>query len=278
VATAASAPAELRDLRRRRGLPLRRHASRFCPPVPLALLARREAVPRTPQTTRLGLLNPGLAYALSLAGLTSISASLSVLLWAGEPILILVLAVLVFKDRVTSVMAVLMVAAFTGVLLIVQQRGGGATPGIALTFAGVACCALYTVLGRRLLLADATLPVVLAQQLAALGFAVVLAAAFAASGHLTLPTGVPARSWLTAMGSGVAYYAVAFWFYRNGLRRVPAAVVGSFINLIPVFGVAAGYVLLDERLTPRQLAGAAVVLTAVTLLALSSTRPATASG
>jgi hypothetical protein len=97
-------------------------------------------------------------------------------------------------------MAVLMVAAFSGVLLIVQQRGGGATPGIALTFAGVACCALYTVLCRRLLLADATLPVVLAQQLAALGFAVVLAAAFAASGHLTLPTGVPARSWLTAMG------------------------------------------------------------------------------
>jgi probable blue pigment (indigoidine) exporter len=124
--------------------------------VTLALLARREPVPRTGQTTRLallGLLNPGLAYALSLAGLTSISASLSVLLWAGEPLLILVLAVLIFKDRVTPVMAVLMVAAaFTGVLLIIQQRGGGTTPGIALTVAGVACCALYTVLCRRLLL------------------------------------------------------------------------------------------------------------------------------
>jgi len=243
--------------------------------VALALIARREAVPRTEQTTRLallGLLNPGLAYALSLAGLTSISASLSVLLWAGEPILILALAVLVFKDRVTPLMATLMIVAFTGVLLIVQQRGGGTTPGIALTLAGVACCALYTVLCRRLLLDDATLPIVLVQQLAALGFAIVLAAAFAATGHLTLPTSVTARDSLTAAGSGVAYYAVAFWFYLNGLRRVPAAVAGSFINLIPVFGVTAGYALLDERLTARQLTGAVVVLTAITLLALTSTR------
>ncbi len=241
--------------------------------VTLALLIRREAVSRTGQTTRLamlGLLNPGLAYALSLAGLTTISASLSVLLWAGEPILILILAVLVLKDRVTPTMAVLMVAAFTGVVLIVQQRGDGAALGVALTVAGVACCALYTVLCRRLLLDDSTLPVVLVQQLAALGFALVLATGFAATGKLTLPTSVPVHAWLTAIASGVIYYALAFWFYLNGLRRVPAAVAGSFINLIPVFGVAAGYALLDERLTPRQLAGAAIVLTAVTVLALKS--------
>src|SRR5947207_527264 len=37
----------------------------------------------------LGILNPGLAYALSLLGLALITASLSVLLWAVEPILIL---------------------------------------------------------------------------------------------------------------------------------------------------------------------------------------------
>jgi drug/metabolite transporter (DMT)-like permease len=248
--------------------------------VAVALLVRRESVPRTGQTTRLallGLLNPGLAYALSLAGLTSISASLSVLLWAGEPILILALAVLVFRDRVTPVMALLMLAAFTGVLLIIGQRGGGASTGIALTLAGVACCALYTVLCRRLLLDDATLPVVLVQQLAALGFAVVLAAAFAVTSHLAIPNSVPTGSWLAALGSGIAYYAVAFWFYLAGLRRVPAAVAGSFINLIPVFGVTAGYLLLDERLTPRQLAGAAIVLTAVTLLALHSTRDSQSS-
>lgn len=40
----------------------------------------------------LGVLNPGLAYALSIAGLAHVTASVSVLLWAIEPILILALA------------------------------------------------------------------------------------------------------------------------------------------------------------------------------------------
>ena len=49
----------------------------------------------SPLLGRLGLLNPGAAYALSLLGLTTITASLSVLLWALEPLMILFLAALV---------------------------------------------------------------------------------------------------------------------------------------------------------------------------------------
>ena len=59
--------------------------------VVLALLLRRRGaslVAGLPtRLGRLGLLNPGLAYALSLLGLATITASLSVLLWALEPVL-----------------------------------------------------------------------------------------------------------------------------------------------------------------------------------------------
>ena len=48
---------------------------------------------------RLGLLNPGLAYALGLLGLAQIPAGLSVLLWAVEPVLILLLAALAITLR-----------------------------------------------------------------------------------------------------------------------------------------------------------------------------------
>lgn len=41
----------------------------------------------------LGVLNPGLAYLLGLIGRSQISASLSVLLWAVEPVAILGIAV-----------------------------------------------------------------------------------------------------------------------------------------------------------------------------------------
>jgi len=66
--------------------------------------------------------------------------------------------------------------------------------------------------------------------------------------------------------SGILYYGLAFWCYLSALSRVPATVAGAFLPLIPVFGVAAGY-LVGERLTDRQWIGAAVVVTAVTAVA-----------
>jgi probable blue pigment (indigoidine) exporter len=48
-----------------------------------------------------------------------------------------------------------------------------------------------------------------------------------------------------------------------GLRRVSATVAGIFINLIPVFGITAGCLLLAERLTIRQWIGAGIVVAAV---------------
>ena len=53
--------------------------------VVLALLMRRRGMSLRGSPailSRLGVLNPGLAYALGLLGLGSISASLAVLLWA----------------------------------------------------------------------------------------------------------------------------------------------------------------------------------------------------
>ena len=62
---------------------------------------------RFPATNRaalgwLGVLNPGLAYAFGLAGLTLITASASAVLWAIEPVLIVVLAWLALRQRRTS--------------------------------------------------------------------------------------------------------------------------------------------------------------------------------
>ena len=74
--------------------------------VVLAVLMRRRGLSfrggrGAPLLGRLGLLNPGLAYALGLLGLASISASLSVLLWAVEPLMILVMAAWFLHERVT---------------------------------------------------------------------------------------------------------------------------------------------------------------------------------
>ena len=210
----------------------------------------------------LGILNPGFAYALGLLGLVTIDASMSVLLWATEPILIMLLAVLLLRERVAAATVVAVAVALIGVLLVLYRPGAsGDAIGIALTIGAVTACAFYTVLTRRLLLDDSSLAVVLLQQLAALAFALVVASIAWAIG--TADLGLPADSatWALAAASGMVYYGLAFWLFVGGLRGVPASIAGSFFPLIPVFGLAAGYVV-GDRLTDRQWLGASLVVVA----------------
>jgi drug/metabolite transporter (DMT)-like permease len=236
----------------------------------LAVLMRLRGVPLRDRTAapilgRLGLLNPGLAYALSLLGLVYITASLSVMLWAMEPLLILVLASLVLGERIGPPLVVLSLVAVGGLALVIYEPdGSGSLFGVALTLAGVVCCAVYTIVARRWLgTADATAPVVASQQAHALGLALVVVAGLWVLGGAVWPGGVSPAGWLSAVVSGVLYYGVAYWLYLSALRDVPASFAAASFYLIPLFGVAGGFLFLGERLDPLQWIGAAIVLVAV---------------
>jgi drug/metabolite transporter (DMT)-like permease len=224
---------------------------------------------------RLGLLNPGLAYALSLIGLTQITASLSVLLWATEPILIVALAAVVLGERVGLPMLASTVVAIAGLLLVVfDPAASGSLFGVGMTIAGVVACAVYTVATRRWLLgSDSTFGVVLAQQAHALGFAVVLLVGLAIAGQVILPDRLSAAGLVSAVVSGLLYYALGYSFYLTALRSVRASVAAASFYLIPVFGLAGGW-LVGERLQPLQWAGAIIVVLAVAVITIRVARPA----
>lgn len=230
---------------------------------------------------RLGLLNPGLAYALSLVGLVEITASVAVLLWALEPIVILALAAVVLRERVGPAILAGSLAAVGGLVLVVAQpAAGGSAVGIGLTIAGVAVCAVYTVASRRWLpgASDSTLGVVAGQQLYALGLALVVVVALAATGQAVLPVGLTPAGMAAALGSGLLYYAFAYLFYLSALRVIPASVAASSFYLIPIIGVALAS-LAGERMEPVQWLGGAVVVGAVatiTILGIRGTRAAAA--
>ena len=118
-------------------------------------LVRREPLTWTPSVRRLatlGVLNPGIAYALGLLGLTTIAASMSVLLWALEPVAILLLAALVLRERIPPALAVTVAVAMSGALLVVYQPGAtGDAVGVTLTVVSIGFCALYTVLTLSLI-------------------------------------------------------------------------------------------------------------------------------
>jgi drug/metabolite transporter (DMT)-like permease len=223
---------------------------------------------------RLGLLNPGLAYALSLIGLTSITASLSVLLWAFEPILILGLAAIVLGERIGRGLIVASGIAVGGMTLVLfDPSASGSFVGVALTIAGVAACAVYTIATRRWLLgSDSTFGIVLAQQLHALAFAIALVVAVAVAGGVVAPVRLSALGAASALGSGLLYYAFAYSLYISALRKVRASIAAASFYLIPVFGVAVAAAF-GERLEPLQWIGAVVVVGAVTIITIRAARP-----
>ncbi|MGQ0849649.1 MAG: DMT family transporter [Actinomycetota bacterium] len=231
------------------------------------MLFRRERFPWSPQLRRLGylgILNPGISYALSLVGLTYITASLSVLLWATEPLLIIGFAWWFLGDRIDRGTAVAALLALAGVVLVVFEAGDGHPVGVLLTLAGVAACAIYTVITRKWIATESTLDVVAIQQTAALGFALILAVSAAGLASSGIPD-ASIGAWVSALASGILYYGIAFWLYLTGLRGVRATTAGLFLTLIPVFGISAGYLFLNERLSTRQWLGA--ILIVVTLVA-----------
>jgi len=214
---------------------------------------------------RLGILNPGLAYALSLIGLVTISASLSVLIGALEPIIILMLAAIFLGERITPALAILSGVALAGMVMVVNDpSSAGQAIGVAFALAGIACCAMYTILTRRFLPeAQETGQVVFAQQAHALAFAAILVAVVGVVGGTVAPASLTPAGVGSAVASGALYYAGAYWFYVGALRNVPAALSAVSFYLIPIVGISAGAIFLGERLEPIQWVGVALVLGAV---------------
>lgn len=228
----------------------------------------RPPIARTPLLARLGLLNPGLAYALSLAGLTQISASLAVLLWATEPILILALAGPFLSERLGFPVIGPTAVAVGGLLLVVfDPAAHGSLLGVALTVAGVVACAVYSVALRRWLPAatDSTLDVVQGQQRYALGLSLLVVAGLALTGQAIVPTPPSAFAITSAVASGLLYYSFAYLCYLSAVRTMPVSVAAASFYLIPIFGVAGAW-LAGERLQPIQWLGAILVVASVAVI------------
>jgi drug/metabolite transporter (DMT)-like permease len=219
----------------------------------------------------LGLLNPGISYTLSLIGLARISASISTLLWAAEPLMVLAIAAVVLKERMTWPLLSVIVVGILGVGLVANLREGFLSAGsdligILLLLTAVLCCAFYTVFARMLADSVDPLSTVAIQQTAGAGWAVTLLLADTRYGSVADLGATPTLLIGAAIFSGLLYYAAAYWLYITALRTVPAAIAASYFSVIPVFGVGLALLFLGETLTTIQWAGAGTILLSVVAL------------
>ncbi|MEO1193160.1 MAG: DMT family transporter [Pseudomonadota bacterium] len=223
------------------------------------------------------------ARVLNMTGLVSGVAALGTILalsfmpvgeasviFATQPIVILILARLLLGEQIRLRVALLSLLAVLGVVVILTGAVEGTATdrrlGAAFALLATVAAAAYVVWMRQV--SGATHPLAALFRVQAIGC---LAAALAwavgiafAWPQAALPSPFSA---LAAGGTGALYYGVAFYVYLIGLARMEAGRAGVFLTLVPVFSIALAALLLGERFAAIQWMGAAVVLAA--LFALS---------
>jgi drug/metabolite transporter (DMT)-like permease len=184
--------------------------------------------------------------------------------------LILGLAALLLRERLTRTLLAYSLLAIAGVVLAagidVRVEQTSLLLGNGLILLGVACCALYTVLTRGLSTDLDPLLIVALQQSVALVWALAIWPIEWVRGTGMGLLSLSAANWGWVVLSGVLYYGLAFWCYIIGLRQLLASLAGLFLNLIPIFGLGGAYLFLGERLTAIQWIGGTLILLAVVLV------------
>lgn len=209
----------------------------------------------------LGLLEPGLAYALFNLGLARTSAADGAVLISLESVAIALFAAVFLGERLSRSLTFGAVLGVGGAALLAthEAHGGASVAGDALIVAGVFAAAGYSVVARRLAPGGDAAVVTAYQLVGALAVAVPAWWATSVGGESMFgrPSFVP---WLAAVATGVLGSAIPFLLYTFAVARLPAARTALPLNLIPVFGVLSAVVLLDERLLPIQLLGVGLVV------------------
>jgi len=232
----------------------------------LLLLARlrNEALPRGRALRNLALLG-GVGYVFEslcyFAALTHISAGLTALLLYLYPALVVLLSALLLRHRPAPVAIGCVVVATIGTALTIGPVAGGQAVGVALGLAAAASYAIYIVLSSTA--AAGVGPIATS--------AVVMVSCGVVYDALALGTGATFPSttgaWAALAGVTILGTVVAVAAFFGALALLGPSDTAVLSTVEPVVSVAVAAVALGETLSAVQLAGGALVIGAVIVLA-----------
>ena len=228
-------------------------------PFGLLLLAFRPQLPRGEWWGRallLGTLNVGAFFVLIFVAAYRLPGGLAATLTATAPVMMMLLAWGLVRERPRAASLAGAAVGFTGVALLVLRGGAAVDPiGVAASFAAVAMSSLGYVLIKRWE-PPVDLLTFTAWQLVAGGLAL-LPVALVVEGAPP-PLDLRAVGGFLYLGLVATVLANAVWF--RGLRRLPAAAVSLVGLLNPVAGTLVGIALAGEMFGPTQALGMVLVL------------------
>ncbi len=222
------------------------------------------------------LFEPGLYFTFETLGLTYTTASKASVIISMVPIAVLLLASCMFKEkiRVKSLVGILLSVA--GIIIMVvgdpkfSMSLAGSLTGDLLILGAVVAAAFYMVLARDL-----------GQRLTAVqitSFQMFYGTIFFAPLFILNAGGINwAQVSYQSIGAIIflAIFAsvLAFLFYNYALSQIPASRAAIYLNGIPVVTAIGAWIILGERFTLLQGAGALLVLGAVMLASLKDGSP-----
>ncbi|MFN8379728.1 MAG: EamA family transporter [Anaerolineae bacterium] len=232
------------------------------------LMVRREPLPRGATLGLLvamgaiGYVGQSLAY---LTALKYASSGLVALLLYVYPVLVMLLAVLFLRERLTGMKVIVLVLALAGTALTVDPAGGQAV-GIVLALTGAAIYSVYIMVGTHVLKRVSVVQ----------SSAVIFASAGFAAGTLMILSGprLPATGtgWAAILAIVLLATVLPVAAFLGGLERIGPTNAAMLSTLEPVVTVVLGVVLLSESLRPVTLIGGALILLAVILLTRAELR------
>ncbi|MFE4216528.1 EamA family transporter [Streptomyces sp. NPDC056844] len=243
-------------------------------PAGLILLAIGRTLPHGRWWWRaavLGTLNIGAFLYLLFVAAYHLPGGVAALVMAVQPTIVLALSALLLKERITATHAAACALGMAGVgLLALTPRAGLDAVGVGAGLLGAVSMASGIVLTKRWGRPPGVGVLTFTGWQLSFGGLLLLPVTLIGEG---LPGGVDGRNvagfaYLGFVGALLAY---AVWF--RGVERLPALTVSVLGFASPLAAMALGYLVLDETLSPVQLAGAVTVVVAVFLA-----RPRTAKG
>ncbi len=236
----------------------------------LVAAARGVRLRHLPRRPALGVLAlGGGVYALEstvyFSAVSHIDASIASLLLCTYPALVLVLAVMLGRERADARRVGALVLAIGGALLVLAGGAAGSIEpiGLALAFGSTILYAVYVTVADTV--TDGLDPMTFGALLCT-GAGVVMAIGGTATGRLEPAAYADVDVLVTVVLLATVSTVIAVGAFIAGLQRIGASGASIVAGTEPVFTVAFAAVLLGESLTGVQLLGALVVLSAVLLV------------
>ncbi len=237
--------------------------ARFALAAPLLAIAGRRHLRAalTPRIVFAGAVGYGLVIVLQNAGIGRTSVSHASLIVGAVPALVALVAVASGRGSCGPAAWVGFALALAGVGIVAGGGGGGASlGGDGLVLLSVAISATFVVVQPSLLAGRDPIAVTAVQMVAG-GLAAVPNAVL---------EGVPAPPASAAPVTALIALAVAgtlvpFALFAYGQSRVAPELAGTFLNLEPLVGTAAGALAFGDPFGPAQLVGGAVILAGIAL-------------